>query len=157
MIKINLYKKTNQSEIDVMLAQIANEFEVPISNQNKSISQPLDKHWVAFNKTEIIGTVGVLRFENSFSILKSMFVKKEYRGKDLGISKLLLYKVIDWCKKEGIHHIYLGTMNQFKAAHKFYEKNGFKQVNKNKLPSSFINNPIDDVFYLKILKNLGSE
>jgi N-acetylglutamate synthase-like GNAT family acetyltransferase len=149
MISIKLYEKDNQKEIDSMLDEIANEFELPISNGNKSTSHSLDKYWVAFNKTKIIGTVGVVCFDNNLSILKSMFVKKEYRGKNMGISSLLLHTVFDWCKTENIEHIYLGTMNQFKAAHSFYERNGFKQINKNKLPLNFRNNPIDDVFYLK--------
>lgn len=40
-------------------------------------------------------------------------------------------------------------MNKFKAAHKFYEKNGFWQIDKTSLPIDFINNPVDDVFYKK--------
>ncbi len=64
------------------------------------------------------------------SILKSMFVKKEYRGKDLGASQLLLNTVFDWCNTENIHFIYLGTMNQFKAAHKFYERTASKKSTK---------------------------
>ena len=151
MIKIKLYKEANQGEIDTMLNEIANEFELPISNGNKSSSPSFDKYWVAFNKSKIVGTAGVVRLENKGSILKSMFVKKEYRGSVLGISTMLLHKIFDWCKTEDIDHVYLGTMNQFKAAHKFYENNGFKQISKNKLPSGFINNPIDDVFYCKNL------
>jgi GNAT superfamily N-acetyltransferase len=80
-----------------------------------------------------------------------MFVKKEFRGKDYGIAELLLYKVIDWSNSENIAHIYLGTMNQFKAAHKFYEKHGFEKIGPSNLPSSFIKNPIDDIFYKKEL------
>ncbi len=53
------------------------------------------------------------------------------------------------CYAEGMSCIYLGTMSQFKAAHKFYEKNGFKKIIISNLPLSFITNPIDDVFYKK--------
>jgi GNAT superfamily N-acetyltransferase len=80
-----------------------------------------------------------------------MFVKKGYRGKDYGISQLLLTKVFDWSIKQSASSIYLGTMNQFKAAHKFYEKNGFQKIIKSKLPLNFIQNPIDDIFYKKHL------
>lgn len=149
MIKTRLYKKSDQSEIDSMINLIATEFKLPISNPDKSILPLLDKYWVSLSNNKITGTIGVLRVENNSSVLKNMFVKKEYRGKDYGISLLLLNKVFEWCTSENIDTIYLGTMNQFKAAHKFYEKNGFEKISINELPSSFVVNPIDDVFYKK--------
>jgi N-acetylglutamate synthase-like GNAT family acetyltransferase len=149
MIKIRLYNKADQSEIDKMIDSIATEFKLPISNSNKSNSLLLDKYWVALHGNELIGTVGILSIEGEFSILKRMFVKKEYRGKKYNIASLLLNEVFDWCNAQGIDTIYLGTMDQFKAAHKFYEKNGFEKINSNELPSSFVINPIDDVFYKK--------
>ena len=147
MIKIRLYNKADQSEIDKMIDSIATEFKLPISISNKSNSLLLDKYWVALDGNEIIGTVGILSIEGEFSILKNMFVKKEYRGKDTRIASLLLNKVFDWCNSQSIDTIHLGTMSQFKAAHKFYEKNGFEKISINEIPSSFITNPIDDVFY----------
>jgi N-acetylglutamate synthase-like GNAT family acetyltransferase len=149
MIKIRLYKKSDQAEIDKMIDSIATEFELPISKPNKVNSPLLDKYWVSLHNKEIIGTIGVLKMEAEFSILKKMFVKREYRGKDYKVASLLLNKVFDWCNSQSIDTIYLGTMNQFKAAHKFYEKNGFEKISINKLPLSFVTNPIDDVFYTK--------
>lgn len=151
-IRIQLFEEDNQDEIDMLLNEIASEFELQISNNNKSPSQVLDKYWITFDNNKVIGTIGIVCFKKKFGVLKSMFVKKEYRGKSLGISNILLNEFFDYCKEENIDHIYLGTMTQFKAAHKFYEKNGFKRINKNKLPSGFINNQIDDIFYYKILE-----
>jgi hypothetical protein len=34
-----------------------------------------------------------------------------------------------------------------KAAHRFYEKNGFKQISKQDLPDDFPLMPVDNVFY----------
>ena len=141
MIKIQRFEEAHKQEIAKLIHNIASEFELPISNPNLPSPLLIDKYWVALNK-----------MENKQSILKSMFVKKEYRGKDLGISQLLLNTVFDWCNSQNIHSIYLGTMSQFKAAHKFYENNGFEKINKNELPTSFITNPIDDVFYLRRLR-----
>lgn len=147
MIKIHLFKQDYQSGINDMMNDIVNEFELPISNENKSRIQSLDKYWVAIDSKKIIGSVGVLKTNNADATLKNMFVKKEYRGKDYRLAQMLLYKVIDWCHSEDIDNIYLGTMNQFKAAHKFYEKHGFQKISTSELPSVFIRNPIDDVFY----------
>lgn len=152
MIKIRPHKKSDNPEIDKMIDSIATEFELPISNPNKANIPLLDKHWVSHHNNQIIGTIGVLKIGAEFSILKMLFVKKEYRGKDYKIASLLLNKVLLWCNSQSIDTIYLGTMSQFKAAHKFYEKNGFETISINKLPSSFVTNPIDDVFYKKIIK-----
>ncbi len=38
MIKISLYKKSDQAEIHKMIDSIVTEFELPISNQIKQIS-----------------------------------------------------------------------------------------------------------------------
>ena len=68
MIKIRLYNSSNQNEIEELVRLIASEFELPISNGKKSGIPALDKYWVAFNEMEIIGTIGVLKTNNSFSI-----------------------------------------------------------------------------------------
>jgi N-acetylglutamate synthase-like GNAT family acetyltransferase len=152
MIRIRLYKKSDQAAIDKMIDSIAAEFELPISNPIPANVTLLDKYWVSLHNNEIIGTIGVLKMGGEFSILKKMFVKKEYRGKDYKIASLLLNKVFDWCISQNIDTIYLGTMSQFKAAQKFYKKNGFETMSINKLPPNFVTNPIDDVFYKKAIK-----
>ena len=150
-IEIRPYHAVHQNEIDVMINEISKEFLLPISSGRKSSGVLLDKYWVAFYGSEIVGTVGILKTDSNFSVLKNMFVKKKYRGKDFGTAQLLLNSVFDWSIEEGISRIYLGTMDQFKAAHKFYEKNEFQKIGKSKLPLNFIKNPIDDVFYKKDL------
>jgi len=154
MLEIKSYKKGYQIEIDIMINDISKEFLLPISNGKVSTTLSFDEYWVAFIKGKIVGTVAVLNIENSFSILKNMFVKKEYRGKSYGVSQQLLNKALERSQKQGVKTIYLGTMNQFKAAHKFYEKNDFQKISSSKLPSLFSLNPVDDVFYKK---NLDSQ
>lgn len=152
MIQIISFQNIHQNEIDTMMNDIALEFEeeIVLKSSNNTHVTP-DKYWVALYQTEIIGTVKILKMDNDYAILKSMFVKKEYRGKEFNVAQLLLNKVYDWCKKEKINQIYLGTMSQFKAAHKFYEKNKFAKVLTSNLPSNFITNPIDTIFYKKEL------
>lgn len=154
-IKIHTYNKSNQKNIDLMMNEIENEFLLPISNGGSSNKVKLDKHWVALYENELVGTIGLLNIDDNSSVLKNMFVKKEFRGKKHKTAELLLTKLIHWLTEQGKSTIYLGTMNQFKAAQKFYEKHKFIRINKNELPENFICNPIDDVFYKKqILPNL---
>ena len=84
-----------------------------------------------------------------FAILKKMFVRKSFRGKEIGVSNLLLQTAINWCIENNIEQLYLGTMDQFKGAQKFYLKNGFQKIPKSALPKQFLLNPIDDVFLLR--------
>ncbi|WP_179007185.1 GNAT family N-acetyltransferase [Winogradskyella forsetii] len=151
MLSIHRYNKTFQNDIDLMMDAIATEFESPISSSKNSKSQNLDACWVAFYKTDLIGTIGILKIDSAFSVIKNMFVKKDFRGSVYGVAQQLLNTAYDWCLTQDISHMYLGTMNQFKAAQKFYEKNRFVKIELTELPSGFIRNPIDTVFYVKVL------
>jgi GNAT superfamily N-acetyltransferase len=152
MITIEPYNREFQNEINKMLFEISNEFETSIFHNGQPIKDiKYDKYWVALKGQEIVGTAAIVLIENRYAILKNMFVKKEFRGKRFGVSHTLLLKALHWCKSEKITNIYLGTMEQFIAAQKFYEKNDFHKIDRNQLPESFIHNPIDSVFYKKDL------
>lgn len=76
-----------------------------------------------------------------------MFVKKEFRGRELNIAQILLEILISFCKENRIDDIYLGTINVLKAAQRFYERNGFSKIEKEKLPDLFPLMSADDIFY----------
>jgi ribosomal protein S18 acetylase RimI-like enzyme len=78
-----------------------------------------------------------------------MFVNEAFRGQ--GIAKRLLDIVIKWAFDHEIEDIYLGTMTQFIAAQKFYEKHGFMKILKSDLPRNFSINPVDAAFYKRNL------
>ncbi|MEM5564647.1 GNAT family N-acetyltransferase [Psychroserpens sp. AS72] len=152
MIKIIPYKNAHQNGIEIMMNNIAMEFDHDIfSKPSKATPNIPDAYWVALNGDDVIGTIGVLNIENDFAILKKMMLKKEYRGKSLGVSKSLLETAINWCKDNHIPKIYLGTMTQFKAAQLFYSNNGFVRISEEKLPDNFLNNPLDTVFFVREL------
>ena len=148
MIKITTYKSEDKQRIDVMMQEIADEFSLPISHQKAAATAKLiDHYWVAFYGKEIIGTIGILKITDNSVVLKRLFVKKAFRGKEFGTAKLLVQTVFNWCKKEKPKAIYLGTMEQFIAAQRFYEKNGFHSIFRSDLPVDFDVNPVDAVFY----------
>ncbi len=150
MTNIVNYKKTHQNEINAMMQEIALEFEEQIlPKTTKETPKIPDTYWVAIHNKKVIGTVGVLVVENQYGILKKMMLKKEFRGKKLGVSKKMLTKVIRWSEENGILKIYLGTMSQFKAAHSFYKNNGFMPIKESELPHDFLKNPLDTVFFVK--------
>lgn len=60
---------------------------------------------------------------------------------------MLLQAAINWSKENRIKNLFLGTMTQFKVFKRPYLKNGFLKIDKIQLPSDFINNLIDDLYY----------
>lgn len=153
MTKIAPFKKQHQQEIEHLLNEIADEYNEPIALPNSSFNiKTVDKLWVAINDDQVIGTVGIVKISERMAVLKKVFLNKKFRGKEKGVSSLLLQTAINWCLQERMEKIFLGTMIQFKAAQKFYEKNGFQLIDKSKLPKDYIHNPIDEVFYQKSIK-----
>lgn len=137
-----------------MMGSIALEFKEPIFTEKskKMIDVYLmsnNKFWVATYSNKVVGTIGIVKLTNENAVLKSMFVDKMYRGQ--GISNLLLDTLINWAMQNKFRQIYLGTMTQFTAGQRFYEKNGFVKCNKTELPTDFTINTLDTIFYTKYL------
>ncbi len=80
-----------------------------------------------------------------------MFVDEGYRN--LKIGKKLLDKVIMTCKEQNIDGIYLGTIDKFISAQYFYSNNGFREIKRGDLPSSFPELDVDNRFYYRNLKD----
>jgi N-acetylglutamate synthase-like GNAT family acetyltransferase len=152
--KINIidYKPEHQEGIEEMMTGIAKEFTIPITSpQSTRINEvyhlPDQKFWVALHENKIAGTIGLSLFSNNNAVLKRMMVDKNYRGKKYNTATLLLNTSMTWAKERGIKQIYLGTMEQFKAAQNFYTKQGFVKIKKEELPFDYSPNPIDSLFY----------
>ena len=50
----------------------------------------------------------------------------------------------------GVDKIYLGTTEFFKAAYRFYERNGYLEISMSELPADFPIMKIDTIFFVKI-------
>jgi len=110
--------------------------------------------WVAVDNQKIVGTVALLDIGNRQAALRKMFVSAEYRGPEYGIAKRLLTTLIEWCHAREVRDIYLGTTAKFLAAHRFYEKNGFHEVDLRELPESFPIMRVDTKFYCRIIERV---
>lgn len=145
-IQIIQFKEHYHQEIELLLSTIANEFSEPISSKstNKSILTP-DLYLLAIADNKVVGTISITQLSNNNSVLRKMFLHKNYRR--IGIAELLLQKVINWGLDNNLKTIYLGTMSQFVTAQKFYEKHKFSKISIEQLPIDFPVNPIDSVFY----------
>ena len=141
--------------IGLILSIQQEEFNIPVNleDQPDLINIPQyyqtsnSNFWVAKSNGNIVGTVALLDIGNSRGALRKMFVHADFRGKPFSVGKLLMDKLFDWVYQRGFSEILLGTTEKFIAAHRFYEKNGFKRIEKNQLPKEFPVMPVDVIFY----------
>jgi len=106
--------------------------------------------WVAMDRDDVVGTIGVVDIGSQKVALKKMFVSSSHRG--TGIAQSLMNTAIEWCESKGIKQIYLGTTARMFAAHRFYEKNGFVELTNAELPPNFPVVSVDTKFYYRDIK-----
>lgn len=155
--KIVFFDPSHQNTINLFMQEIQLEFSENFSSPNaKSITELVEKDgdlfWTALYQDQAIGTIGLSRFDEHTAILKRLFLHPQHRGKEFRIAEQLLNVLIREAKQLGFRNIYLGTMKQFAAAQKFYEKNGFIRIRKEELPAGMNLSPLDTIFYTFALK-----
>jgi N-acetylglutamate synthase-like GNAT family acetyltransferase len=109
--------------------------------------------WIARSGATVVGTVALLDIGNHRGALRKMFVHPQYRGKTAGTAQSLLMQLIDWSREQHIREVFLGTTAKFTAAQRFYEKNGFVEIEQTSLPSGFPIMSVDIKFYKLVLHN----
>jgi N-acetylglutamate synthase-like GNAT family acetyltransferase len=155
-IQINKYKVIYQNEVaDLILTIQQQEFNIPIGLEDQPDLKQIEQFyqngngnfWVATVDNNVAGSIALLDIGNRQVALRKMFVKAAYRGKDTGVGQTLLNTVFEWAKEKKLSDIYLGTAEILLAAHRFYEKNGFMEIEKAALPTAFPIMKVDTKFY----------
>jgi len=155
-IDIEIYSDIYKNRVVDLILNIQNkEFSIPITLEQQPDLNEISNYyqvdngnfWVARVEDNLIGTIALLDIGNGKGALRKMFVDKNYRGKEFGIGQKLLNNLIDWAKQKNITEIYLGTTEKFIGAQRFYEKNGFVEVQKKELPKEFPVMDVDVKFY----------
>ena len=155
-IDIEIYTDTYKKSVSGLILSIQHdEFEIPITlemqpdlNEIPTFYQVNNGNfWIAKTDEKVIGTIGLLDIGNKKGALRKMFVARDYRGKNFGVGQALLNNLIDWSRNRAIAEIFLGTTEKFTGAQRFYEKNGFSEVQKQQLPIEFPIMNVDVKFY----------
>ncbi|AYN04295.1 GNAT family N-acetyltransferase [Flavobacterium sp. 140616W15] len=146
--------------VDLILNIQQKEFNVPITLEDQpdllEINEFYHKKggcfWGAFADGELVGTIALVKYDDSREgAIRKMFVKKEYRGKELFIAQQLLDTLIDFSRQNDLNDLYLGTVSILEAALRFYERNNFVRIEKETLPDAFPVMGADNVFcHLKL-------
>ncbi|TZF98449.1 GNAT family N-acetyltransferase (plasmid) [Chryseobacterium panacisoli] len=145
----------SEQAIDLILTIQQKEFNVPLTIHDQPDLLQIESFykeaggnfWGAFIDGELVGTIALVKFDERAGAIRKMFVKKEFRGKELNIAQELLDVLISFCRENGIDDLYLGTITVLKAAQRFYERNDFEKIEKEKLPAQFPLMGSDDIFY----------
>lgn len=141
--------------IDLIVHIQQKEFEIPItaadqpdlSTINTFYQTGCGNFWVALDRGRVVGSVALLDIGGQYAALRKMFVKKSHRGRERGTAEKLLGRLVDWARSKDLAAIFLGTTPKFLAAHRFYEKNGFREIEKTGLPGTFPVMKVDTRFY----------
>lgn len=156
MITIQEYKDEYQYDIvEIILKIQREEYNIPITEKDQPdlaniptfYQQDNGNFWVSIEHDKVVGTIALKNIGDEKAVLRKMFVKQEYRGKEKGVAKKLLSQLLDWARQKHFKKIFLGTTPQFLAAHRFYEKNGFIEIQKENLPINFPVMEVDKKFY----------
>lgn len=132
------------------------EFDIPITLNDQPdllnipdfYQQGNGNFWVALADGVVVGTISLLDIGNGQAALRKMFVNAQFRGAAHGVAQRLLSTLFDWSRTHGIREVYLGTTAKYLAAHRFYEKNSFAEIQKAELPAKFPVLSVDSKFYL---------
>jgi N-acetylglutamate synthase-like GNAT family acetyltransferase len=148
-------RKYETEVIDLILSIQQKEFQISITEADQPDLHQVDtfyqqgngNFWIALQRNKVVGTLALLDIGRLQVALRKMFVHKDFRGRSQGLANELLATAINWCIGKNIHDIYLGTVEVLKAAHRFYEKNGFERIDLAELPSNFPVMGVDTIFY----------
>ncbi len=162
MTEIRTYSDAYKQDVANLILEIQKtEFEIPITLAGQPDLTDISNFyqndngnfWVALVDNIVVGTIALLDIGNRLGALRKMFVTAEYRGKDFGVGQKLLDNLFEWTRQKKYNEILLGTTEKFIAAQRFYEKNGFVEIEKEALPSEFPIMLVDVKFYKYTLGN----
>lgn len=144
--------KYKDQVVDLVLSIQQKEFSVAITREDQPDLLEIEKYyqvggnfWIAVEDGKVIGTIGLLALNKEILALRKMFVLPEYRGK--GVSKKLLELAKEFAAENNFKEIYLGTIDIYKAAIRFYEKYDFKEIDRKDLPEIFPIVEVDNKFF----------
>ena len=145
--------------IDVILPIQQAEFDIPITLEAQPDLQDIaafyrrgcGNFWVALEGASVVGTVALLDIGVSQAALRKMFVRASHRGPEHRVAKRLLDALLEWSQQGNVREIFLGTTAKFLAAHRFYEKHGFREIARVELPVAFPVMTVDTKFYARSL------
>jgi ribosomal protein S18 acetylase RimI-like enzyme len=89
--------------------------------------------WLAIDKEEVVGSLGVKKISQTEGEVRRLYIKKRYRG--TGLAQRMMVQLFLFAAETEMTDLYLVTSVKNIAAIKFYKKVGFKETLK--VPKGF--------------------
>ena len=160
IVRITPFENTHRDGVVALILPIQQEeFGLPVTLADQQdlldipgfYQQGNGQFWVALDGGVVVGTIALLDIGNGEGALRKMFVAPGHRGGAHGTAQRLLDTLLDWARARGMRQLYLGTTAKFLAAHRFYGKHGFREIEAVGLPATFPIMKVDTRFYMRAL------
>jgi N-acetylglutamate synthase-like GNAT family acetyltransferase len=160
MIDVRPFDPAHADDVAALIVRIQREeFGIPITLADQPdlsdipafYQRGAGNFWVATRDAHVVGTIGLRDIGARQAALRKMFVAPEFRGREHGTARLLLDTLLAWSTARAVREIFLGTTDRFQAAQRFYEKHGFREVQRIDLPATFPVMAVDSTFYVRAL------
>lgn len=146
MIEIKTFTEEDREEVIALVLHCQNDGTRPtvtVRNQPDLLhikEKYIDgggNFWVAKENNKVIGCIGLMNYNNGISVMKKFFVYEPYRGAPHHLGRKLYASLLQFAIDHGVRQLILDTPKNTVRAHKFYEKAGFKQIEKEHLPVTY--------------------
>ena len=128
-----IYKKATLLDIDDMQRLVKPEVEkgIILHRSDDEIATNIRSYTIAKDGKKLVGFSALHIFSKKLAEIRSIIIDKEYRG--LGIGKNIINILIKEGKELGVESIFALTYER-----EFFEKIGFFEIEKDKLPEQKI-------------------
>jgi GNAT superfamily N-acetyltransferase len=99
---------------------------------NRHYTAPRGAFFVVRDGARVVGSVGVDRLDDDTAELHRLYLDADLRGRGLG--RVLVERVLMWCRQESISRLILWSDTRFEVAHRLYERMGFVRTGERELP-----------------------
>ncbi len=91
--------------------------------------------WIAVDNNHVVGTIGLMKINPDWCVLKKFFVRRDFRSRKVGLA--LYERLLAYAETNAIKHIILDTPSVATKSHAFYERAGFVRIDKSDLPIAY--------------------
>lgn len=162
MIDIRTYEDMDRDEIIALVLHCQNDGTRPyVTVDDQPELLHIREHylesggnfWVAVHDSRIAGCIGLMNCGNGIAVLKKFFVYENYRSRPHHLGRRLYARLLEFAKNQGIKQIILDTPKNTDRAHSFYEKAGFRKIEKEQLPVAY-DYPYEDCDFFSLMMQL---
>jgi len=160
-MQIKMYTPKYRNQVIALILYLQNfDNKVDLSLEEQPDMADISGHylnnqsgfWIAVNDTDdVVGTIGLLREDSQYGVLKKFFVHQDYRGAAHGVSHQLFTTLLTAASDAHLQHILLDTPANCLRAHHFYRKNGFTEIPRTAVPIHYDYPDRDSLFFMRDL------